>query len=303
MISKLIAYSPKDRLQAIEGLKKALDYYVIKGIEQNTSFLIDVLRNDEFKEGKTPTNFIDMHYPDGFSGVKLDNIEKAELVATVAAIDSWRREYLDCPSLPCHTIAEESGGEELIVCVGGMFGTVSKVKAVDGKMIIQHLSTTKGNSEKDSVVESEHEISIESIDYHPTNPIVDVTLNGADHTIQIQTDTNNIGKIHTRYNGAEYDCLVMSLEEYRLSTYMNEPKELDTSNYLLSPMPGTLVSYAVEDGDDVLVGQEICIVEAMKMQNVLRSSRAGKVKKCHASVGSSLKTDEMIVEFELNDTE
>lgn len=294
MISKLIAFSPNSRAQAIHGLKTALDRYVIKGIAQNTSFLIDVLRNDDFKEGNTPTNFIDVHYPDGFTGVQLDEIEKAELVATVAAVASWRREYLDSPPLPCHFIPEDSG-EELIVCVGGMFGKVSRVKAVDGKMIVQHLSSSDIDG-----VQSEHEIIIDSIEYDPTNPIVDITLNGSAKAIQIQTN-NNEGVINTRFSGAEFDCMVMSLEEYRLSTYMNEPKPLDTSNYLLSPMPGTLVSYAVEDGDEVVVGQEICVVEAMKMRNNLRSVRAGKIKKCHAPLGSSLMTDEIIVEFEIEE--
>lgn len=301
MISKLIAYSPNDRMEAMDGLKSALDRYVIKGIEQNTSFLLDVLRNDEFKEGKTPTNFIDIHYPDGFSGVQLDNHEQAELVAFVAAVDSWRREYLAGPPLSSHYVPEDSG-EELIVCIGGMFGNASLVKAVDGKMIVQHLSSQ--DDKNDVITASEnHEINIESIEYDPTNPIVEITVDGEEKAIQILNNNNskNIGTIHARYNGAEFDCLVMSLEEYRLSTYMNEPKALDTSNYLLSPMPGTLISYAVCDGDKVLEGQEICVVEAMKMQNVLRSTRSGKIKKCHASIGSSLMTDETIVEFDLDE--
>ena len=298
MISKLIAYSPNDRMEAISGLKSALDRYVIKGIEQNTSFLLDVLRNDEFKKGNTPTNFIDIHYPDGFTGVQLDSHEQAELVAIVAAVDSWRREYLAGPPLSSHYVPEESG-EELIVCVGGMFGNASRVKAADGKMIVQHLSSQ--DDEHEVIGRSEHEINIESIEYDPTNPIVDITLDGEERAIQILNNSKNIGTVHARYNGAELDCLVMSLEEYRLSTYMNEPKALDTSNYLLSPMPGTLISYAVCDGEKVLEGQEICVVEAMKMQNVLRSTRSGTIKKCHASIGSSLMTDETIVEFDLEE--
>ena len=77
---------------------------------------------------------------------------------------------------------------------------------------------------------------------------------------------------------------------------MKPPKAIDTSNLILSPMPGTLISYSVEDEQEVVSGQEICIVEAMKMQNVLRSTRAGKVK-LQASVGSTLLTDEVIAQF------
>lgn len=130
------------------------------------------------------------------------------------------------------------------------------------------------------------------------NPVVEVVINGEQKAVQIETE-DSTGLFSAQYGGANVECLVMSLEEYKLSRYMKEPKLVDTSNLLLSPMPGTLVSYAVEDGDEVLVGQEICVVEAMKMQNVLRSARSGVIKKCHAAVGASLMTDETIVEFDI----
>ena len=99
------------------------------------------------------------------------------------------------------------------------------------------------------------------------------------------------------FQGAALDVLIMTPSEYELSCYMNEPKVVDTSNFILSPMPGTLMSFVVEEGDHVLEGQEICIVEAMKMQNVIRSPRAGTIAKLCVDVNSSLMADEAIIEF------
>jgi len=97
--------------------------------------------------------------------------------------------------------------------------------------------------------------------------------------------------------GADMMILIQSPREYELSTHMHVPLEVDTSDMILSPMPGTLVSYAVKEGAEVQEGQELCVVEAMKMQNLIRSSRHGVISKLNVKVGSSLRADEVIMEF------
>ena len=89
-----------------------------------------------------------------------------------------------------------------------------------------------------------------------------------------------------------------SLQEFKLAQHMKEPPVVDTSSMLLSPMPGKLISYAVEVGDEVELGQALCVVEAMKMQNVMRSERKGVVKTINSAVGDSLKVDQVMLEFE-----
>ena len=97
--------------------------------------------------------------------------------------------------------------------------------------------------------------------------------------------------------GANMPVIVQSPREYELSKHMQEPPVLDTSNIVPSPMPGTVMSYAVEEGDHVEEGQELCIVEAMKMQNIVRSPRAGVIAKLNVQVGSSVESDEVILEL------
>lgn len=81
---------------------------------------------------------------------------------------------------------------------------------------------------------------------------------------------------------------------------MPERKEVDTSNLLLSPMPGLLIDVLVKEGDTVSAGDSLAIVEAMKMENVLKAERNGKVAKIVATPGSTLDVDENILEFEVS---
>jgi propionyl-CoA carboxylase alpha chain len=105
------------------------------------------------------------------------------------------------------------------------------------------------------------------------------------------------GELKVQMYGADMECLVQSPREYELSGYMHLPVVEDMSDFVMSPMPGTLISFAVQEGDHVEVGQELCIVEAMKMQNIVRAPREGFVAKINVKEGAALVTDQVIIEF------
>jgi acetyl/propionyl-CoA carboxylase alpha subunit len=108
MISKLVAYSPHGRQCALDALETAVDQYVIRGVNHNLPFISELLRHPDFKEGKTPTNFIPKHYPSGFHGVKLTQNELYEFAAAAASI------YAQWESI--------NTSDELIICLDGIFG-------------------------------------------------------------------------------------------------------------------------------------------------------------------------------------
>jgi len=110
------------------------------------------------------------------------------------------------------------------------------------------------------------------------------------------------GEIKVQMYGADMPILLQSPREFELSKYMHEPIAVDTSSMVLSPMPGTLIKMTVEEGDHVEIGQELCIVEAMKMQNIIRSPRTGMIGKCCVPEGASLRADQVIIEFAAEDT-
>mmetsp|Transcript_15423 Transcript_15423/g.29087 ORF Transcript_15423/g.29087 Transcript_15423/m.29087 type:complete len:761 (+) Transcript_15423:1774-4056(+) len=288
MISKLIVHSPHSRKNAIHALQKALDSYVISGVGHNSSFLLDVLRQDSFIAGDTPTNFIQLHYPDGFSGVSLSIREKSELAAIACVAGKMRGVALDRPPLPC---LPESGVESstLVVCLGGLFGTPFLVQCCAEKIHVSEMSED-GDREPRTFL-------LDRIEFESNARVISVRVNGEDRFIQFKSE-DSTGSFLIRSKGADFNVIIMSPEEYKLSRHMHEPHQVDNTHLILSPMPGTLISYSVNDGDSVVDGQDICIVEAMKMQNIIRSPRSGVIKKCHAAVGLSLMTDEVIVEYE-----
>ncbi len=97
--------------------------------------------------------------------------------------------------------------------------------------------------------------------------------------------------------GADMYCLVQSQKEYELSKHMHPPILADTSDLVMSPMPGTLISFSVQEGDHVELGQELCIVEAMKMQNIVRAPREGYIAKFKVKQGAAMVTDQVIMEY------
>ena len=111
------------------------------------------------------------------------------------------------------------------------------------------------------------------------------------------------GEVHVQMYGANMPVPVQSLREFELSKYMKEPPKLDTSDIVASPMPGTVISYAVQEGDSVEEGQELCILEAMKMQVICRSPRSGVIASLDVAVGSSVARDEIIVRLETEEDE
>ena len=284
MLSKVIG-SGKTRDDAIYNLKKSMDEYVIEGVQHNARLIQAVLREDAFQKGDTPTSFLPTHFPDGFQGVELSVAEKENFAVAAVAILKARREYLQQPTLP----GAPNGGA--VVCrLGGFFGDPYKVQLnADG---------TSATVEKLIDGTGPRTVTLdEPVGLEPRRFLAQVSMDGVKNSIQV-LNQDQTGETKMQMNGADTMVVVQSPREYELSAYMHEPEEVDTSSMVLSPMPGALISFAVEVGDEVMEGQELCVVEAMKMQNILRSERKGVISAINVNVGESLKADQVIMEFE-----
>lgn len=300
MLSKVVTFSPKGREEAIKGMCRALDEYVIEGVQHNAKLCQAVLRNKSFQEGKTPTNFLPHHFPDGFKGVVLNEMENLEFVVAAAIISKDRQEYLNLPVYPggpakanINTIHSNA----LIIRVGGLFGKAYSILIADDKRsaIVQEY---EGMTPKDS----QTTVTIDSsVTYEPLRHAANLTLNGEARTIQVipVDESEMAGAVKLQMYGSASITTLQTPREYELTSNMKEPTKSDTSNQVLSPMPGTVISFAVEVGDEVQDGQELCIVESMKMQNMIRSPKQGFIKALKCKPGSTVKVDEVIVEFEV----
>jgi len=296
MISKVISFG-EDRPAAVEAMKGALDSYVIRGLSNNVNFVQDVLRNDVFNGGDTSTAFIAEQYPDGFTGVVLDAAETRQLLVAAALTEWWQVQRSAAGAVgggggaPAHggAQAEAESDLELVLTYGeAVFDAV--VTMTDEGTIAVLLEDRAGGAG----AETSH--SVDDFPWSPGNHLVDVCVDGADVRLQFLEKTPTGVKL--QHAGCVADIGVFGPLEHDLFQHMLEPEVRDTSLMLLSPMPGQLVSVSVEVGDVVEAGQELAVVEAMKMQNVLRAAAKGVVAAVKRSPGDSLKLEDVIVEFE-----
>ncbi len=276
MIAKLVAYGTS-RSEAIVRLADALDDFYIRGLSHNLAFLAAVVRKERFAAGRLSTNFIAEEFPEGFIGVALTPAGLDEAVAVAAAVQRLQAEHEA-------RISGQLAGhgrvvpDTWIVSFGETRQPVRATREGDAIAVAEigggrHLVTT---------------------DWQPGQALLRGSVDGAPVTYQL--DRGGIGFRLTRA-GATLAVKVLPPRAAELLAQIPEKQVPDLSRFLLSPMPGLLVSVAVDEGQDVKAGEELAVVEAMKMENVLRAERDGKVKSVRAKAGDSLAVDQIILEF------
>ncbi len=144
------------------------------------------------------------------------------------------------------------------------------------------------------VVETEGRHIVIETGWLPGEPLVHAKVDQHDIVVQVDALGSGWRLVH---EGGQADVLVLTLRQAELYALMPVKAAPDTSKFLLSPMPGLLASVAVSEGQEVKAGEALAVVEAMKMENVLRATRDGTVKTLHAKAGDSLRVDQKIIEF------
>ncbi|EGC34609.1 propionyl-CoA carboxylase [Dictyostelium purpureum] len=288
LISKLITYG-EDRKTAITRMKRALDEYFIEGVNHNVPFLRDVMENKDFMEGDINTSFIPQEYPEGFKGYNFTpkQIQSLSIAGVLLRFIEQHKSLTN--SSNSNRTSSVSPDIVYIAKVGNVSSPLQFVPSEDGsnnKFFAQFL-----NEEGDAIKDSD--VTVELVDSTPQ--FMKLKIGSSIHRFQIHK--KGITSFTIQYHGTKIPVTVLSPEEDSLSKYMPVKKSVDNSNSLLSPMPGTVLSFAVKPGDKVVVGQELCIVEAMKMQNVLRAPRDCEIKSITVKPGQVVAVDEVLVEF------
>tara|TARA_B100000035_G_scaffold53985_2_gene42406 strand:- start:3620 stop:5599 length:1980 start_codon:yes stop_codon:yes gene_type:complete len=271
MISKLAVHA-KDRDKALDLMISALEQYYIEGVEHNVAFLISTLKNKDFRNGAISTNFIKSHYPNGYIynyGINKDVLKKFFNVAALVFLK------------------------------------------VNGNKVVKNISIIKGAD----IVE------IEIIEYSFSNKGANIKLKQKNEMYEIQSDwsvnekimqmsvnqNNEFAKIDKIHNFNKYsitiedcslDLIVSSLDTGKLFKYMPEPKVEDLSKMLISPMPGLIKDISVKEGQKIKKGEQIVIIEAMKMENILKSEKDCLVREILVKEGDSVSADEVLINFE-----
>ena len=276
MISKLITYGD-NREAAIDLMVDALDAYYIRGVNHNISFLNALMVHPRFIAGELTTNFIEEEFPEGFNADLVPQNNPHIAVVVAAAV---HQEYRERSS----QISGQSEGHEYQVPDQWVVITGAEETPVSMNLTLSGFLVSIGNDDYSVVT-----------DWALGEPLFEAQINGQQVTVQVERSGSGYKLF---YRGAEINALVLSPKAAALNKLMLEKVPADLSKFLLSPMPGLLVKLGVKVGDQVKAGEELAVVEAMKMENSLRATNDGIVAKISADVGDSLMVDQAILEFE-----
>jgi propionyl-CoA carboxylase alpha chain len=270
MIAKLITHADT-RIEAIDLQIAALDRFEITGPGNNLDFLSALMQHDRFRSGNITTGFIAEEYPDGFTGAPA----APELLAQLAAVAAFA------------ATAEADRARRTDGQLGRRLDPpadwVVRIAGEDHAVSLSEDRITVDGTEVDIAME-----------YTPGDRVIDAEIDGTPLFVKIsRTRTgfrlNARGAIHTAR------VLPAHVAPYARHLLVKVPPDL--SKFLLCPMPGLLQKLYVGEGDKVEAGQPLAVVEAMKMENILRAEKAGVVKTVNAAAGESLAVDAVILEM------
>ncbi|MDY0038378.1 MAG: acetyl-CoA carboxylase biotin carboxylase subunit [Zoogloea oleivorans] len=280
MIAKLIVHGAT-REQAISRMRDALNGFVIRGISSNIPFQAALMQHPRFQSGNFNTGFIAEEYPKGFDASMVPHDDPALLVSVAAYV---YRAFTDRSA----SISGQLQGHERLVSDSWMVVRLKKegnehhpviAKPIPGGYHVEYKGET-------------YELKS---DWKLGESLFNGTCNGEPFTLQVERHKTKYSLFHW---GTRADFMVMSARAAELLALMPEKLPPDLSKFLLSPMPGLLREVAVTVGQDVKAGEKLAVIEAMKMENILKAEQDCKVKKILASAGGSLAVDEVIIEFE-----
>ncbi len=276
MIAKLITWAPT-REAAIDRQVEALDSFAIEGIAHNVDFLSALMQHPRFREGRLTTGFIAEEYPEGFEGAPADSLLIEDLAAIGAMLAMETEAHassvsgqLGAPVAPPAERVVRLGERSFKIRLDGFEGgLLAYLDEGEGRELIGR--------------------------WEPGQRLFKGVIDGRSRIVQVARRGRQ-WRLTTR--GASHLVEVLPAHVAELSHFMIEKVPPDLSRFLLCPMPGLLTALNVGEGDKVETGQPLAVVEAMKMENILRAEKIGIVKSVSARPGDSLAVDAVILEFE-----
>ena len=271
MISKLAVHAVS-RDKALDLMIRALEQYYIEGVDHNVAFLISLLKNRDFRSGNISTNFIKSNFPKGYTfnyGLNSNILIKFINIASLI--------FLKCN--------QENKTKVLSVINGS---DIYKIEVIEYESNKKNSNLIIKNKNKEYSLKSNWTIN---------EKVMQLSIND-------QIEFAKIDKIHNfnKYSITVEDCsldlIVSSPDTAKLFDFMPEPKFEDLSKMLISPMPGLIKNISVEKGQKIKKGEQIVIIEAMKMENILKSEKDCLIKEILVKEGDSVSADEILINFE-----
>ncbi len=277
MIAKLVTWAPT-RAEAIASQAQALDAFAIDGIRHNIPFLSALMHHPRWQEGRLSTGFIAEEFPNGFEAPKPEGEVARRMAAVAAAIDHLQNERKRGISGQMREPYLLRFEHERVVMLGDERFEAIVETTNDGVSVAFADGT---------------EWQVDS-DWLPGEPVWTGLIDGEMAAVQVRSLLNGVLLHHA---GAAAEARVYTKREAELAALMPVKEVGGSGKQLLCPMPGLVKSIMVTPGQEVKAGEPLAIVEAMKMENVLRAERDGTVQTIQAKEGDSLAVDAVILEF------
>ena len=302
MIAKLVTHAPT-RDAAIDAQAGALDAFAIDGVQHNIPFLSSLMAHQRWRKGALSTGFIAEEYPKGFEVTAPEGDDALLLGAVAAAIDHALGERKRMISGQLTSRGVKRATERVIALDGKEF--VATVGA-DGKAAVQFGDGKRGEKRASGTSdirviysgvggEGNSDASLRVCSrWKPGKRVWSGSIDGSDISVQVRTAPKSL---ELSWRGLRTTAHVYTEEEAAAARLMPAKKTSGSGKRVLCPMPGLVVSIAVSEGQEIKAGETLAVVEAMKMENVLRAERDGVVKAIHAKPGETLAVDAVILEF------
>jgi propionyl-CoA carboxylase alpha chain len=276
MIAKLCAWAP-DRSGAIAGMARALEDLHIEGPGHNTAFLSAVMDQPRFASGELSTNYIKDEFPDGFSGLPPQPWQSDVILA--AAVAMHRVQAARARGIGGDLSAKVNRNAWVVVAAG----VRRDVEVTDEGSGLVIALPAEGRT-----------LRLDAIDWRPGSPLFAGRLDTRAFTATVAAAPEGFS---IRFHAARQRVLVLTPMSADLHQRLPPKVAPDTSQLVVSPMPGLVVSMDVVEGEEVKEGQVICVIEAMKMQNIIRAERDGRIESLGAKAGDSVAADDVLARF------
>ncbi|CAI5455351.1 unnamed protein product [Caenorhabditis angaria] len=291
LICKLVTHGD-NREQALNRMSEALDNYVIRGVTHNIPLLRDIVQEERFRSGNITTKYLQEVYPEGFQGATLTSSEQDTVIAFASALNARKLARAN------QFLNQQKHKSTHVDSLHKTYKFVSSLPAKEGAKPVENtveVTFVNGNPNEANVTVNGKAISIKG-NTNLALPTNNLEVDG-EHVVT-QIVAKRAGEITVLYKGTPFKVSVLPEQAVEYLQYMKEKAKVDLSTVILSPMPGAIKNVNVKVGDMVSEGQELVVMEAMKMQNSLHAGKTGKVKTVNVKVGSTVDEGEVLVELE-----
>jgi len=272
MLAKLIV-KEKNRKQCINTIIKALNSYYLRGFNNNIKFLISIFKSEKFCKGDIHTSLLDQEYKDGYSYPNLSNKLLKKIFIPVAS-------YIGYMSLKKenHNIVDEKENSYVL--------TLNKKK--------YSIQIKEGEKNSIKIIYKNASFKIKSF-WKVNENLIEVLINKKKYLLQFDKFKNHFSITYLDYS---VDFSFFDKNTSKFEKYMLEEEVEDLSKYLLAPMPGKIVSINVKDGQKIKSGENLLILEAMKMENLITATKDAKIKKINVKSNDTVEADQILIEFD-----